>query len=82
MPLLKSSGLSLAVLSSEASQKRRRKLVERRLVPYLIQSLNLLLCQIALGNTKEAKKMVLAMTNEPQFPFRNKALELKQKLNW
>lgn len=42
---------------------------------------NFLLCQIALGNMKTAKTLLAEMVAEEDFPFRVKALELKEKFD-
>lgn len=41
---------------------------------------NYLLCQIALGNTDLAKKLLAEVLADPDYPFREKALKLRGKL--
>ncbi|MFN0214108.1 MAG: hypothetical protein ACKVT2_07615 [Saprospiraceae bacterium] len=41
---------------------------------------NFLLCQIALGNIRKAKALLAEMVVEEDFPFRAKAMDLKEKL--
>jgi len=43
---------------------------------------NFLLCQIALGKTEQAKALLHAMIADQDFPFRAKAMELKEELNF
>lgn len=43
---------------------------------------NFLLCQLALGKNKEASILLQAFVDDADFPFRQKALELRNKLNF
>lgn len=43
---------------------------------------NFLLCQLALGKNKEASILLQAFADDADFPFRQKALELRSKLNF
>ncbi len=43
---------------------------------------NFLLCQIALGNTDQAKTLLDKMVTDKDFPFHAKALELKRKISF
>ncbi len=43
---------------------------------------NFLLCQLALGKNKEASVLLQAFVDDADFPFRQKALELRSKLNF
>lgn len=40
---------------------------------------NYLLCQIALGNTEKAQRLLSTILDDPDFPFSAKALKLKGK---